>query len=295
MKKIFMDWFIPILLVIVAIFGYLYFNNPNFSASLNRSLDSPPYITYKDGSLYIDEFKYTVGMNGFNVIDGDFERLNEKVYKVLKGESGLCTVYIQQKHTDKYGISKMSYQNVGTLDLNELNNYTDLTFWQKSEELQELILGNNPPINVNDSDLQKITPKKENERETKKSPSNIPEFDFTFNTSKGASWQYFTVTSEGLEKVNDLNIVSHEQFWKEFSENISKIKLLFYPSSVDLTITYEGEASTFKLQKFNDEMYNNDEHPTLTVRRYQYKFCDVYFLNGDKCLMINNEFLSSAK
>ena len=79
-------------------------------------------------------------------------------------------------------------------------------------------------------------------------------------------------------------------YWSDEINNTKSIHMAFYDKLLNLTIKTVDRTSTYKLHKFNDEIYNNKQYPFIAVRRYSFKLFDVYFMKEGDCIMLNNEF-----
>jgi hypothetical protein len=111
--------------------------NCNYIANLSK-----PHLALYNSTpvrLEITEFEWSYGMIGFNKFSGDFETLDHKVYDVLKGKSGLCEVYLEVKSNDKYGQTNKSFNNIGNINLSELNRFQSWEYWSKDGGIRHLI------------------------------------------------------------------------------------------------------------------------------------------------------------
>lgn len=306
MKDTFKEWGIPILLFLVVIGVYIYKTNPEKAEKVTRSFEDKPYVSYRDNSIYIDEFKYTVGIVGHNEITGDWDKLNEKVYDLLKGKKGNCDVYLLTESTDQYGNQSKSYYLKGNFDIDELNKYQSEKYWRESGILQKIIINgvnsnaNNytkTTVNQSYSDTPYVESSNSQLNDNLAEPTatqqstNITqsELTLTFNTSAVSSWQYYKVASKNLEPVLDENEKSKMvDFWAEHIKNIRTIEFRFYPKKVGVIINYNGEILTYILDKVDDETYSREDSPNIAVRRYRDNICEIYFFRDDKCLLLNN-------
>jgi len=107
-----------------------------------KNYDSPHLELSDSGQPYmlkISNFAWGYGVVGFNRFNGDFDRLDEKVYDELKGKNGSCMVYMQRQRKDKYGNRDTTSKLIGEIDLTELNKYQDWTYWQKEGGIRKLL------------------------------------------------------------------------------------------------------------------------------------------------------------
>lgn len=103
-------------------------NKPNLSLS-----DQSPY------TLNITDFAWSYGLTEINKFNGDFEKLDQKVFDLLKGKNGTCKVYIEDTNKDQYGrITKLN-KYVGVIELAELNKYETWEYWHKNAGIKTLI------------------------------------------------------------------------------------------------------------------------------------------------------------
>jgi hypothetical protein len=109
--------------------GYLSkYDKPHLELSNNN-----PY------TLQITEFNWGYGMTSINEFNGDFDKLDARVFDLLKGKEGNCKVYIENKQTDKYGKENSTSEYVGDIDLSELNKYQTWEFWHKASGIKSLL------------------------------------------------------------------------------------------------------------------------------------------------------------
>lgn len=113
---------------------------PNLRTSFFKLFDSKPYIELTDtNDLRISGFVWGYGMIGINQFNGDFDKLDHKVFDLLKGKSGSCRVFMQATSKDKYGNADSTYNYIGDIDINELNKFTDWQYWQKANGIRKLL------------------------------------------------------------------------------------------------------------------------------------------------------------
>lgn len=90
--------------------------------------------------LDISNFTWSYGLTSINELNGDFEKLDEKVYNALNGKSGLCSIFIQSQQKDQYGKLIGTVENFGQIDINELNRYEDWHYWHNNAGIRPMIL-----------------------------------------------------------------------------------------------------------------------------------------------------------
>lgn len=93
----------------------------------------PPY------TLHVRNFIWGYGTVELNKFHGDFDKLDQEVYNLLKGKTGSCQVYLHNSNKDKYGNVGDTTDNIGTIDIDELNKFQDWTYWQKEHGLRTLL------------------------------------------------------------------------------------------------------------------------------------------------------------
>ena len=101
-----------------------------------------PYLELTGNSPYqltITDFQWSYGRIEINEYSGDFEKLDRKVFDLLKGKSGKCSVYMTSKTKDQYGSDKVSNDLIGELDLQELNKYESWEYWHKNAGIMQLL------------------------------------------------------------------------------------------------------------------------------------------------------------
>ena len=122
--------------------SYLYVNYQGKFFSLFKT---KPYLELSGNSshrLNISEFVWGYGMTEINQFNGDFDKLDEKVYDLLKGKSGTSSVYIEAKVVDKYGNSNSTMNYVGDINIDELNKYQDWQVWHNDAGIRTIIYKN---------------------------------------------------------------------------------------------------------------------------------------------------------
>lgn len=105
----------------------------NYKKPVLELSGSTPYI------LTISDFQWSYGRIEINKYSGDFEKLDRKVYDLLKGKSGKCAVYMTSLTKDQYGSDKVSKELIGELDLQELNKYESSEYWHKNAGIMQLL------------------------------------------------------------------------------------------------------------------------------------------------------------
>jgi len=295
MKEFLKEWGLPIIIAIIAIPTYLYFNSANFAHMVDRSIESPPYLSLKNNSLYIDEFKFSVGMNGENLVSGDFDKLNEKVYKLLKGKYGKCEIYLNVKSKDKYGASTGGYQSFGSLDLQELNKYQSVDYWKQSGGLQPILTGNQVSTDTAEvveeaSSLQKLTTKPV---ATVNKASAVKLANFHFNGMDYKPWLYYKVEGDKMTELalTDSRITEAIQYWEKFIDDIKDIDAVCRNEFATLTITTPKGKSDFKLKRTYPDTYNIEGNPSIGLEIKSPEECNVFFLSNDLCVSVNNKSL----
>lgn len=100
-----------------------------------------PLVEYNDSnnSLNIKNFSWSYGTVELNSFHGDFDALDKKVFDLLKGKNGICEVRLQDTGKDKYGNPNDGMDNIGTIDIDELNRFQDWTYWQKEHGIRSLL------------------------------------------------------------------------------------------------------------------------------------------------------------
>jgi hypothetical protein len=90
-------------------------------------------------SLSISKFIWGYGTTEINKFNGDFEKLDEKVYEKLKGKQGTCKIFMEAITKDKYGkeVSKSDY--IGDIELSELNKFQNWEYWHKESGIKSLL------------------------------------------------------------------------------------------------------------------------------------------------------------
>lgn len=89
--------------------------------------------------LNVANFQWSYGVTAINQFNGDFDKLDQKVFNLLQGKSGICQVRIENRTTDKYGKSDTSMLYVGDINIDELNKYQDWSYWQKESGIRKMI------------------------------------------------------------------------------------------------------------------------------------------------------------
>src|SRR4051812_19174135 len=79
-----------------------------------------PTLSLVDGNtseLKISNFTWGYGVTAINQFSGDFEKLDSKVYELLKAKEGICKVYLEQVTKDKYGNSTSGFTYIGDINI----------------------------------------------------------------------------------------------------------------------------------------------------------------------------------
>ncbi|MGN6177833.1 MAG: hypothetical protein ACTHNW_01555 [Mucilaginibacter sp.] len=110
---------------------------PSIRGKVVAMFKTKPYVELTGESspyqLNISEFPWGYGTVAINKFSGDFDKLDEKVFDLLKGKTGICKVYLADNGTDKYGNHNSNSKYIGDIDMNELGRYQDWKFWQNGD------------------------------------------------------------------------------------------------------------------------------------------------------------------
>lgn len=85
-------------------------------------------VRIKDNSIIITNFSFMHTPFG---LDGDFDSLDKKVFKKLKGKSGSYTVVLISDSVDSYGKKGKKSRTLGTIDATELSKYENAVYWSR--------------------------------------------------------------------------------------------------------------------------------------------------------------------
>jgi hypothetical protein len=96
-------------------------------------------LTANPYQLDITKFNWGYGVTEINKFNGDFDRLDEKVYDLLKGKTGICRVNLQGNGKDKYGKADSTMQYIGDINIDELNKYQSWKYWQRDAGIGALL------------------------------------------------------------------------------------------------------------------------------------------------------------
>ncbi|MDB5288427.1 MAG: hypothetical protein JWR05_3376 [Mucilaginibacter sp.] len=83
-------------------------------------------------NLTISKFTWSYGTTEINKFNGDFEKLDEKVYNLLKDKKGICKVYLESTSKDEYGKTNSASDYIGDINIDELNKFEDREYWHKN-------------------------------------------------------------------------------------------------------------------------------------------------------------------
>ena len=103
---------------------------------------SKPYVELTGSGPYqlnITQFEWGYGMTAINQFNGDFDKLDNKVFDLLKGKTGMCQVFLQATAKDKYGKADSTMNYIGDINIDELNRFRDWQYWQKDAGIRTLL------------------------------------------------------------------------------------------------------------------------------------------------------------
>jgi hypothetical protein len=123
------------------------FNKPTLELS-----EAPPY------ELKISNFSWGYGVVTINQFNGDFDRLDEKVYNLLKGKTGTCKVNMQSTAKYRYGKPDLTISYIGDINIDELNKYQDWKYWQRESGIRKLLYSRFVSPQMDSVKTETITP-----------------------------------------------------------------------------------------------------------------------------------------
>lgn len=128
--------------IAIVIMVFIAFGSPEIRPKVLALFQSKPYLELSDTSPYalnIKEFAWGYGMVTVNAFNDDFDKLDEKVYNLLKDKTGTCRVNIQDNSKDKYGQQSANMRYIGDINIDELNKYQDWKYWQREAGVRTLL------------------------------------------------------------------------------------------------------------------------------------------------------------
>ena len=287
MKQILKEWGIPVLVILITIPTYLYFNNASFEHFINRSFGEKPYVSLKNNAVFIDEFDYSIGVTGINQVSGDFNKLNEKVYALLKGKTGNYKVFLQVVKKDKYGNSTTEYQDIGSVNADELNKYESAEYWQESEGLQSLLTNESSTDSavVMQAERSTIQP-----TATADSTTSINQ-SFDFNGMIGKPWTYYDVSNGEMKELtlNDEEIADAIKYWQQFIDDIEDLNVICKSSTATISLKTHKGVSEFELNKAQPNVYNMQGDPSIALHVISPTTCKIFFKSEGNCASVTNK------
>jgi hypothetical protein len=289
MKDFLKEWGIPILVFIILIPVYLYFTNSSFSYSVDRALDDPPYLKISNNALYIDDFNFSVGVVGFNQVSGDFEKLNQKVYNLLKGKSGKYNVFLKVEERDKYGKTSSDYKLFGTINADELNKYQSAKYWGESGGLQPILTGNQ--TSTDSAVIVESTQPNIPVRSVADSVTIPTTQNFHFYSMTAKPWTYYDVSNGAMDKLTltDNGITEAIQYWQEFIDDIKDIDVECKARKAIVSITTTKGVSEFVLKRASDNSYNLEGNPSIAFHIISPEVCKIFFKSEGGCVSVTNK------
>ncbi len=266
------------------------YNKPNLELS-----NSTPY------TLRISEFDWSYGRIEFNKYSGDFERLDRKVFNLLKGKTGTCTIYMTSKVRNQYGTEKSESQLIGDLDLKELNKYESWEYWHKNAGIKQLLNQKYFPersqvLNQEAMDSISEMPGKPAIEATQ--PAMEPgkkEIGRTFhyNSMIGMPWLHYKITEEGLEELQppDPELFTTISYWEPFIDNIKDLRVTVYGKTANLTVKMPDNVKSFTLLQEDENLFVHEEDPYIALTIVSPIECVIFFKNGDSCVGVRNKSL----
>jgi hypothetical protein len=286
------DWIGAIIIVPIILAVYLYLDNPNFASFINKTIDKPPYVSVRQDSLIIEDFKWNIGIEGRNIVGGDFDRLNKKVYNILKDKSGVYHVVLKQNKEDKFGNSYIDSYSVGILDAEGLNKYQTEEYWIKEGGISRMISSRDSLSFNKDGHLVEAIKVDEVIYPVYKKPAVKADqqlLDYKVEDAQVAEWIYYE-RQEGQFKVISPESAKYGQlveYWKDFKQNIKSIHFIVLVNKVDVTLAWDdGTIGKFELLPIlgNSLFGVYKENYSITVQILPDNSSSIGFTTGDRYL-----------
>jgi hypothetical protein len=265
---------------------------------------SGPYV------LNVTDFPWSYGLIGFNEFNGDFDKLDEKVYTLLQGKNGVCQVYIEQKGTDKYGNSNSALHYFGNINIDELNKYQGWQYWHKAGGVQAIIYSHlfKPTSSSATIDSPKMSSAKMTDTFKKitdtsvkplgkvSSPIKQPIVNApikTFDFYKvGYAWSYYHYDNGKFEEYgsNDDGWYINYRYWERFIDSIESISIKCYKTHANMNINVSGEFHAIDLDLVGANIYESsikDLHIHLDATNDNDGI--LYFHIDDKCTAVESK------
>lgn len=153
------DYVLP-LGIIFGIILIIFNSNEKKNTKLNENKNVQKVISFVEGKpsleltnigtdkcqIIVKDFEYKIayGIEGIGqrTVKGDFEKLDEKLFKKLREKKGICKVYFKNIGKDEYGNTTENDEYMCTIDLNELNRYNSDEYWHKAGGILKCIDNN---------------------------------------------------------------------------------------------------------------------------------------------------------
>lgn len=166
---------------LVVILGGLWGYEPTKSMLINL-FTSKPRLELTGNNPYnltISDFEWSYGITSINRYNGDFEKLDKKVFKKLNGKDGVCKIYLNSMIKDQYGKEKLETNYIGDFDLSDLNKYESWEYWHKNSGIISLLNNkylsdNTGPVSTNtDSELTEAIEELEPSKTSLTTPGSV--------------------------------------------------------------------------------------------------------------------------
>lgn len=143
------DAFVYIIYIGIGLFGiaFIFFAFDFFGVEMLGIKQSDSDFKYNKIIDIVDwSFKYYPDSNPPKIVFKDDKKpsspehdlkWNRKIYRILKGKTGKCEIYISGTDIDEYGNESESDVYFCTIDVDELNKYKSVEFWNKNSGIKK--------------------------------------------------------------------------------------------------------------------------------------------------------------
>lgn len=101
----------------------------NFSQRVKKTTGNQ-FVKVEYSQVIITDFDWGISRTGINEVDGDFETLNNEIFKSLKGKNGIYSILLIYNNVpDRFGNKTTNSYIYGSIDATKLSQYVDASYW----------------------------------------------------------------------------------------------------------------------------------------------------------------------
>lgn len=246
-------------------------------------------VWVSNDTLYIDNFKYSVGIEGENTIVGDFNGLNEKVYTLLHEQAGNYKIILFSKSVDKYMSESKESLYKGLINANEVNKFSSVDYWIASKGIQDNILKNHTTVNFGEGSPSITT----SEYRAANSSQTDASTTYNYDGMSDKKWIYHIPENNTFTPITKEhgNYSEVEGKWSGFINDIKDIVVKSNTLQAEVVITNSrGSSDRFTLIKRKEGHFSTNTGDPIDIgfEAFPDNSCVVTFFDHNSLIKVSN-------